>query len=142
MLLNRLRKRGSAEGGYEERDATNAFPDPNDGRGVPARSRYDPAAASFDECRRPRRFPRSRLCLSSWRPSQHALGQLTPGWAWCRWCERLRGCSGRLRPSLRHARGWCGGTQSAVGCAAGWRLRASLAYIRHQVGCGARRASA
>jgi len=77
---------------------------------------------------------------SSLRPSQRALGLLTPGWAWCRWCERWRWCSGRLGPSLRHARGRCGGTQSALGCAAGWRLRASSAYIRCWAGRGAREA--
>ena len=38
---------------------------------------------------------------------QRALGLLTPGWAWCRWCERWRGCSGRLRPSTCHAGGRC-----------------------------------
>ena len=74
---------------------------------------------------------------SSLRPSQRALGLLTPGWAWCRWCERWRGCSGRLGPSPRHARGRCGGTQSALGCAAGRRLRASSACTRRRVGCGA-----
>ena len=126
----------SAEGGYEEGEAKSAFPDPNDGRDVPARSRCEPAAAPFDESRRPRRSPCPRLCLSSLRPSQRALGRLTPGWAWCRRSERWRGCSGRLRPSLRHAGGRCGGTQSALGCATGRRLRASSARIRCWAGRG------
>jgi len=133
---------GGAEGGYEEGEAENAFPELSDGRDVPARSRCEPTAAPFDESGRPRRSPCPRLCLSSLRPSQRALGRLTPGWAWCRRSERWRGCSGRLRPSLRHAGGRCGGTQSALGCAAGRRLRASSAYIRRQVGCRAREASA
>ena len=73
---------------------------------------------------------------SSLRPSQRALGLLTPGWAWCRWCERWRGCSGRLGPSLCHARGRCGGTQSALGCVVGQRLRASAACFRRRAGRG------
>ena len=81
-------------------------------------------------------LPRLKTPILHLCPSQRALGLLTPGWAWCRWCERWRGCSGRLRPSLCHAGGRCGGTQSALGCAAGRRLRASSAYIRCWAGCG------
>ena len=117
-----------------------AFPDSCDWRGFAARTHYVPAAAPFDESSRPRHCPCSRLQSCTFAPSHHALGRLTPGWAWCRWCERWRGCSGRLRPSLRHAGGRCGGTQSALGCAVGRRLRASLAYIRCWVGRGAREA--
>ena len=127
---------GGAEGGYEEGEAENAFPELSDGRDVPARSRCEPTAAPFDESGRPRRSPCPRLCLSSLRPSQCALGRLTPGWAWCRRSERWRGCLGRLRPSLRHAGGRCGGTQSALGCATGRRLRASSARIRCWAGRG------
>ena len=87
-------------------------------------------------------LPRLKTPILHLCPSQRTLGLLTPGWAWCRWCERWRGCSGRLRPSLHHTRGRCGGTQSALGCMVGWRPRASSAYIRCRVGCGAREASA
>ena len=114
-----------------------AFPDSCDWRGFAARTHYAPAAAPFDESSRPRHCPCSRLQSCTFAPSHRALGHLTPGWAWCRWCERWRGCSGRLRPSLRHAGGRCGGTQSALGCAAGRRLRASSAYIRCWAGRGA-----
>ena len=117
-----------------------AFPDSCDRRGFAARTRYVPAAAPFDERSRPRRSPCPRLPSCTFAPSQRALGLLTPGWAWYRWCERWRGCSGRLRPSLRHAGGRCGGTQSALSCAVGWRLRASSAYIRCWAGRGAREA--
>ena len=115
-----------------------AFPDSCDRRGFAARTRYVPAAAPFDERSRPRRSPCPRLPSCTFAPSHRALGRLTPGWAWCRWCERWRGCSGRLGPSPRHARGRCGGTQSALGCAAGRRLRASSACTRRRAGCGAR----
>ena len=117
-----------------------AFPDSCDWRGFAARTHYVPAAAPFDERSRPRRSPCPRLPSCTFAPSQRALGLLTPGWAWYRWCERWRGCSGRLRPSLRHAGGRCGGTQSALSCAVGWRLRASSAYIRCWAGRGAREA--
>ena len=119
-----------------------AFPDSCDWRGFAARTHYVHAAAPFDESSRPRRSPCSRLQSCTFAPSQRALGRLTPGWAWCRWCERWRGCSGRLRPSLRHAGGRCGGTQSAEGCAVARRLRASSARIRHRAGRGAREPSA
>jgi len=117
-----------------------AFPDSCDRRGFAARTRYVPAAAPFDERSRPRRSPCPRLPSCTFAPSQRALGRLTPGWAWYRRSERWRGCSGRLRPSLRHAGGRCGGTQSALSCAVGWRLRASSAYIRCWAGRGAREA--
>ena len=107
-----------------------AFPDSCDWRGFAARTHYVHAAAPFDESSRPRRSPCPRLPSCTFAPSQRALGRLTPGRAWCRRSERWRGCSGRLRPSLRHAGGRCGGTQSALSCAVGWRLRASSAYIR------------
>ena len=127
---------GGAEGGYEEGEAENASPERKDGRDVPARTWCEPAAAPFDERRRPRRSPCPRLQPCTFAPSQRAVGLLTPGWAWCRRSERWRGCSGRLRPSLRHAGGRCGGTQSALGCAAGRRLRASSARIRCWAGRG------
>ena len=117
-----------------------AFPDSYDRRGFAARTRYAPTAAPFDECSRPRRSPCPRLQSCTFAPSHHALGLLTPGWAWCRWCERWRGCSGRLRPSTCHAGGWCSGTESALGCAAGRRFHASLVCIRCRAGCGAREA--
>ena len=117
-----------------------AFPDSYDRRGFAARTHYVPAAAPFDERSRPRRSPCPRLPSCTFAPSQRALGLLTPGWAWYRWCERWRGCSGRLRPSTCHAGGRCGGTQSALSCAVGWRLRASSAYIRCWAGRGAREA--
>ena len=117
-----------------------AFPDSCDWRGFAARTHYAPAAAPFDESSRPRHSPCSRLQSCTFAPSHRALGRLTPGWAWCRWCERWRGCSGWLRPSLRHAGGRCGGTQSAEGRAVGRRLRASSAYIRCWAGRGAREA--
>ena len=113
-----------------------AFPDSCDWRGFAARTHYVPVAAPFDESSRPRHCPCSRLQSCTFAPSHHALGRLTPGWAWCRWCERWRGCLGRLRPSLRHAGGRCGGTQSALGCATGRRLRASSARIRCWAGRG------
>ena len=99
-----------------------------------------PAAAPFDESSRPRHCPCSRLQSCTFAPSHRALGHLTPGWAWCRWCERWRGCSGRLRPSTCPAGGWCRGTESALGCAAGRRFHASLVCIRCRAGCGAREA--
>ena len=116
------------------------FPVRNDGRGVTARTWCVPAAALLDGRGRPPHSPCPRLPSCTFAPSQRALGRLTPGWAWCRWCERWRGCSGRLRPSLRHAGGRCGGTQSAEGRAVGRRLRASSAYIRCWAGRGAREA--
>ena len=119
-----------------------AFPDSCDRRGFAARTHYVPAAAPFDERSRPHRSPCPRLQSCTFAPSHRALGLLTPGWAWYRWCERWRGCSGRLRPSTCHAGGRCGGTQSAEGCAAARRLRASLARIRHRAGRGAREPSA
>ena len=117
-----------------------AFPDSCDWRGFVARTHYVPAAAPFDESSRPRHCPCSRLQSCTFAPSHRALGHLTPGWAWCRWCERWRGCSGRLRPSTCHAGGWCSGTESALGCAAGRRFHASLVCIRCRAGCGAREA--
>ena len=113
-----------------------AFPDSYDRRGFAARTHYVPVAAPFDESSRPRRSPCSRLQSCTFAPSQRALGWLTPGWVWCRRSERWRGCLGRLRPSLRHAGGRCGGTQSALGCATGRRLRASSARIRCWAGRG------
>ena len=113
-----------------------AFPDSYDRRGFAARTHCVPAAAPFDERSRPRRSPCPRLQSCTFAPSHRALGLLTPGWAWYRWCERWRGCSGRLRPSLRHAGGRCGGTQSAEGRAVGRRLRASSACFRHRAGRG------
>ena len=117
-----------------------AFPDSCDWRGFAARTHYVPAAAPFDESSRPRHCPCSRLQSCTFAPSHRALGRLTPGWAWCRWCERWRGCSGRLRPSTCHTAGWCSGTESALGCAAGRRFHASLVCIRCRVGCRAREA--
>jgi len=52
---------GSAEGGYEEGEVKEAFPDSYDRRGFAARTRYAPVAAPFDECSRPHRSPGSRL---------------------------------------------------------------------------------
>ena len=116
------------------------FPVRNDGRGVTARTWCVPAAALLDGRGRPPHSPCPRLPSCTFAPSQRAVGRLTPGRAWCRRSERWRGCSGRLRPSLRHAGGRCGGTQSALSCAVGWRLRASSAYIRCWAGRGAREA--
>ena len=118
------------------------FPVRNDGRGVTARTWCVPAAALLDGRGRPPHSPCPRLPSCTFAPSQRAVGWLTPGWGWCRWCERWRGCSGRLRPSLRHAGGRCGGTQSALGCVVGRRLRASSACTRCWAGREARDASA
>ena len=68
MLLNRLRKRGSAEGGYEEGEVKEAFPDSCDWRGFAARTHYVPAAAPFDERSRPRRSPCPRLPFCTFAP--------------------------------------------------------------------------
>ena len=55
--------------------------------------------------------------------------------------ERLMGTHPRRLRSAVHR--WEEGvTLLTLGCAAGWRFRASSAYIRRQVGCGAREASA
>ena len=91
MLLNRVRKRVSAEGGYEEWEVENAFPERNDGRDVPVWTWCEPATAPFDERSRPRHCPCSRLQSCAFAPSQRAVGLLTPGWAWCRRSERWRG---------------------------------------------------
>ena len=114
------------------------FPVRNDGRGVTARTWCVPAAALLDGRGRPPHSPCPRLPSCTFAPSQRAVGRLTPGRAWCRRSERWRGCSGRLGPSVRHARGRCGGTQSALRCAVGQRLHASSACTRRRAGRGAR----
>ena len=68
MLLNRLRKRVSAEGGYEEWEVENAFPERNDGRDVPVRTWCEPATAPFDERSRPCHSPCPRLPSCTFAP--------------------------------------------------------------------------